>query len=287
MLLDDRFHGLSTRVETFHEKGCEKGSGFFYHQKGPPNPEKPEWVSISNTFLVTNRHLLLPQVENEEIIPNKIKFYHRRILKSSISWIPIEIDRKEFLKRAKFHPNPGIDVATVEILDLDKDLIKKSPVNESTHSTTIMNDFSVSKEDLPGHNNINVEVADDVVILGYPDEYYDTHNVFPIVKGGIIASRWGSNFNGLPYFLVDAKLFPGSSGSIVLSKPKDIAVINGQIFVAKEKQFAFLGIYASEPIVEINKPDDSVQIEKRFNLVVVWYGHLIEEIINNGIRLQE
>ena len=44
----------------------------------------------------------------------------------------------------------------------------------------------VSKENLPGHNNIFVEVADDIVVIGYPRSFYDKTNLYPIVKAGII-----------------------------------------------------------------------------------------------------
>ena len=52
-------------------------------------------------------------------------------------------------------------------------------------------------------------------------------NLFPIVKSGIIASRWKTGFKGKPYFLIDAKLFPGSSGSVVITKPADFVIRNG------------------------------------------------------------
>ena len=98
-----------------------------------------------------------------------------------------------------------------------------------------------------GKNNIEVEASSDVLIAGYPKGFYDHINLFPIVKSGIIASRWGAGFQGQPYFLIDAKLFPGSSGSVVISKPIDLVVKDGQVMLASEKQFAFLGVYSGEP----------------------------------------
>ena len=108
------------------------------------------------------------------------------------------------------------------------------------------------------------------------------------MKSGIVATRWGSNFNGNPFFLIDAKLFPGSSGSIVISKPTDVVVENGQIFHNPEKQFAFLGIYSGEPYQQ-QQPiefDDFTLIRKSgFNLGIVWYANLVEEIIHHGVQL--
>ncbi len=148
--------------------------------------------------------------------------------------------------------------------------------------------YAVNNEQLPGNNNISVEVADDAVIIGYPRGYYDDVHLYPIVKSGIIASRWGAPFKGRPYFLIDAKLFPGSSGSIVVSKPQEITIADGKIMYAKEKQFAFLGIYSGEPFLQENPIDlDDMTIirKKGFDLGIVWYGYLIDEIITNGVQL--
>ena len=84
---------------------------------------------------------------------------------------------------------------------------------------------------------------------------------------------------------MQATLFPGSSGGVVISKPVNIAVINGKIAHNPTKQFVLLGVYSGEPIY-INRVevDDMVIIQnKSFGLGNVWYAHLIPEIIGNGI----
>jgi hypothetical protein len=50
-------------------------------------------------------------------------------------------------------------------------------------------------------------------------------NVFSIVKSGNISSKWGNRFGGEPYFLIDARLFTGSSGSLVISKPTNFRIV--------------------------------------------------------------
>ena len=126
------------------------------------------------------------------------------------------------------------------------------------------NCYAVSCENFAGQNNIHVEASSDVLVVGYPRGFYDDVNLFPVIKSGIIASRWGANFKGEGYFLIDAKLFPGSSGSIVVSKPIDILVKNGQIMHASEKQFAFLGVFSGEPF-QHERPvelDDMIIVQK-------------------------
>jgi hypothetical protein len=74
----------------------------------------------------------------------------------------------------------------------------------------------LNQKGLAGSNKIKVEVSDGVLVIGYPNGYYDEVNLFPIVKSGIVASMWGRNFKGEPCFLIDSRLFPGSSGSLVV-----------------------------------------------------------------------
>jgi hypothetical protein len=106
------------------------------------------------------------------------------------------------------------------------------------------------------------------------------------VKPGSISSKWGNFFGGEPYFLIDAKLFPGSSGSLVISKPTNFRIENGKLTIFKEKQFVFLGIYSGEPLLEhqpIVDTDDLTVVRKiGVNAGIVWYGSLVDEIIKVG-----
>lgn len=280
MNLDDTFHFITTLVVVYTPAGQLQGTGFYYHHLAPPeDPEKkdPQWRAVQNIWLVTNRHVVLPKVSGKEILPSAFAFHMRRIEGDALQWEPIELDQGALLKRARLHTNAEVDVAVIEVHDLLIDKIKGD--------TKYAQWYSVSSDNFAGNNNIKVEASDDIIVIGYPRFLYDEVNLYPIVKSGIIASRWGADFNGKPHFLIDAKLFPGSSGSIVLSKPIDIVVKEGQILHAKEKQFAFLGIYSGEPL-KLDRPielEDMIITQKTgFNVGVVWYAELVEEIIRNG-----
>lgn len=225
--------------------------------------------------------MLLPQINDKEVVPDSLTLRIRRLEGSTVIWESIVLSRDELLQRVRLHPRPEVDVAAVNVLDLITDRIKDE-------TARYMNWHSVSAEYLPGNNKIKIEVTDDAVVIGYPRGYYDEVNVFPVVKAGIVASRWGAPFNGQPYFLVDAKLFPGSSGSIVISKPRDFVVDSGQIFHAQQKQFAFLGIFSGEPYLQ-HSPlqfDDMTIVRKSgFNVGIVWYGYLVGEVIHDGAAI--
>lgn len=287
--INDQFHIISTLVKTIYDNTEYAGSGFFYHVYGDKNPENPQWTKIEHSCLVTNRHILLPRVKNNEKIPEKLIFHLWRIEANKVNWFPVELDQDEIIKKTKLHSDPEVDIAVIELGSILQDIITKEPtIGEGPYKSSIITPISMSMEKFPGNNKINVEVSDDVLIIGYPRGVYDEHNIFPIVKSGIIASKWGAYFNGKPYFLIDAKLFPGSSGSIVLSKPRDIIIDNGNVYTAKEKQYSFLGIFSAEPLKNYpKKKDGKITYEKlAFDTGIVWYGNLIEEIIKNGIAIR-
>ncbi len=276
---DDALHGISTLLTANTPFGQGQGTGFFYQELGVADTDSPQWRSVDRVWLVTNRHVVLPRFGGQEQLPDSFTFHLRRLAADGrIEWDPVVLDQQELLIRLKLHPDPTVDVATVEVLDLLKDRINSGG--------DYLQWYGVSEDQFPGKNNIAVEVADDATVVGYPRGYYDEYNVFPIVKSGIIASRWGAYFNGQPYFLIDAKLFPGSSGSIVITKPKDIVVAGGQVMYAEEKQFAFLGIFSGEPFQQQTpiELDDMTIIRKQgFNLGIVWYGDLVKAATTGGV----
>ena len=281
---------FSTLIKTVNGEIERQGSGFFYQEYGERDPKQPNWISIKEIWLVSNRHVLLPVINEKESIPDKMIFHLRKIENDHVRWIPVELSKEEIIKRTKFHKNPTVDVSVISVLDLVTNIVKEDSGNldNNSNKTSIMAPIAMSKEKLPGNNKIGVEVADDVITIGYPRGFYDEKNIYPIVKSGIIASRWGANFNGSPFFLIDTKLFPGSSGSLVLSKPTDIVADNGAIFAAKEKQFAFLGIFSGEPSLNQNPIETDEMIIKltpKFNVGIVWYGYLVDEIINGNEKL--
>jgi hypothetical protein len=139
-----------------------------------------------------------------------------------------------------------------------------------------------------GNNKLAVEATDAVIVAGYPKGFYDTVNLFPVLKAGVIASRWGANFRGKPCFLIDGQMFPGSSGSLVISRPTNLTFENGQILTSKDKQFAVLGILSGEWWDETQNQQFDVttsltlQVKGVVNTAIVWYGSLIEDIISSG-----
>jgi hypothetical protein len=75
---------------------------------------------------------------------------------------------------------------------------------------------SISPEFVPTEEAIgNLAAMEEITFIGYPSGLYDQHNVSPIIRRGITATPPWNDFGGLPAFLIDAGVFPGSSGSPV------------------------------------------------------------------------
>lgn len=284
MTLDDKINTISTIITTSYQGQTSQGTGFFFQEQGAKDPNKQggQWVALKKLWLVTNRHVLFSKDRNgKEQIPDNFTFHLRKVNGNRIEWFPIVLTGNDLRKRAKVHTNKTIDIGTIEILDLVTDLIK-DPNNKLVQWS------AVTEENLPGENKIDVEVSDEAITIGYPKGFYDQVNLFPIVKSGIIASRWNAHFNGNPYFLIDVKLFPGSSGSLVITRPINQILHEGKMFTSKDKQFAFLGVYSGEPFRQ-NAPiefDDVTIIRKDgFNIGIVWYSYLVIEIVNSGMNI--
>lgn len=281
---DSQLFGMTTIIECAYGTIKSQGSGFFYNDLAPgdPNNQGPQWRHINGTWLITNRHIAFPKINDKEIVPDSFTFNLRQALNNQIEWLPITLTKDDLLKRTKIHQNPVVDVVAIKIDDLLISIV------QSTQGKGLISPGTITSDNLPSNSPLEIDVTSDIVIASYPKGFYDKVNKFPIVKSGIVASFWGANFNGLPLFLVDAPLFPGSSGGVVISKPTNIAMIDGKLMHNTTKQFVLLGVYSGEPVY-INRVevDDMVIIQnKSFGLGNVWYAQLIPDIIGNGISHQ-
>lgn len=281
---DKNLYGLTTLIECGTAQFKSQGSGFYYNEISPkdPNIDSGQWREIKGTYLITNRHVALPKINECEVLPDYFIFNLREVVDDKVEWVPITLSQEQLKQRLLLHNNNDVDVVAIKVDDVIIDLVS----HNSDRSFIIGG--SLSNDNLPINSPIKIDVTSDIIVASYPRGFYDITNKFPIVKSGIISSGWGLQFNSMPVFLIDAQLFPGSSGGLVISKPTNIAMINGQLMHSKEKQFVFLGVYSGEPVQQCAPFDigDMTIIRKNsYGLGTVWYSNLISDIISNGIHL--
>ena len=65
-------------------------------------------------------------------------------------------------------------------------------------------------------NGTFIGIGEQVMILGYPKQFYDKMHNLPIGRTGNIASTFGADFDGHPFFLIEGNLHSGTSGSPVI-----------------------------------------------------------------------
>lgn len=224
----------------------EAGTGFVV--------SKPLGEGKQKLLLFSNKHVFWGKKDKEtKNIKKMIRLtFHKRKddniyeLGQVHSFI-IEIDRT--VGKVYFdHPDSTIDVGCVNISNLNNQGIKLNiPVLN-------INEFS-------NFNRSELFAGMKILFVGYPSVFYDKKNSLPVMRSGTIASIPALDFNGTPSILLDAQVFPGSSGSPVFSQ------VNGK--------HQLLGIISSG----IRKGLDFVEIEnsseeknKKTSVPVEWLG---------------
>lgn len=156
-------------------------------------------------FLITNRHVVLDEKKNHFPTMVRIQLHtDAHDLKQNSNF---DVKLYKGTTRIWQEINPSIDVVAIPL-----------PVKELQSKGFIFKAFN-SQNFLP--SNIKLRVGEDVLIIGYPlGIYYDAVHNLPTVRNGIIASAYPVPYRGNPYFLVDARLHEGTSGSPVIVKPQ-------------------------------------------------------------------
>lgn len=117
-----------------------------------------------------------------------------------------------------------------------------------------------------------------VLILGFPLGFHDTLHNLPIVRSAIIASSFSHPFKGEPYFLTDARLHRGMSGSPVIANwPR-----RQPFFTEPAGGWRLLGIHSSALDVSDRDPEQ----DERLALNTAWYASLIPEMLRSISNLR-
>jgi V8-like Glu-specific endopeptidase len=148
------------------------------------------------------------------------------------------------------HPDESVDVACVNISHLNNQGIKLN-----LHYLIIEDFCRFKREELFAGMKI--------LFVGYPSGFYDKANFLPVMRSGTIASIPVVDFDGKPNILLDAQVFPGSSGS--------------PVFASIKGQYQLLGIISSGvrkglDFIEIDNSSESTENQKKANVPVEWLG---------------
>ncbi|MEM3064875.1 MAG: serine protease [Candidatus Nitrosotenuis sp.] len=166
------------------------GTGFLFSYK----QEKSKYI-----FLVTNKHV----VKNAKNA--RFTFTQSKEKKPLIGHAH-ELTLNGFEEYCFGHPNKEIDVAIMPFVPI-LELIKKDQeiFYRNIPSTLIPLEDKVKE----------LDALEDVIFIGYPEGIWDSKNKLPVIRKGITATPVQIDYEGKKQFLIDAAVFPGSSGSPV------------------------------------------------------------------------
>ena len=98
------------------------------------------------------------------------------------------------------HPDQNVDLACVDV----------SGFTHAGAYVSCLDDSFLTPMDYE-----KVALGSDVLFVGFPNGLYDMKNNLPLVRRGSLASLPNLDFDGRGELVIDAQVFPGSSGSPV------------------------------------------------------------------------
>jgi len=120
----------------------------------------------------------------------------------------VDIVHNQFDRAWHGHEDPAVDIAITPLWPIVKQL-------EAQNAKPFF--VPITDELMPTEAQLGeLDALEEVVFIGYPNGIYDTKNLLPVMRRGTTATPIHVNYDGKPIFLMDASVFPGSSGSPVL-----------------------------------------------------------------------
>lgn len=193
------------------------GTGFYYSVPLMSHPDRQVPFVVTNFHVVQGaRSAVLEFVEREKDLPK---------LGSAIrAAVPAEA--------LGLHVSERLDIAAIPIGGFLSQM-------ESSGKPVFMRSIAPSLIPSPDQWD-NFGAIEEVTFIGYPSGLYDSKNFVPLARRGVTASPPGVDFQGDPAFLVDAEVFPGSSGSpVFILNQGAYAVPNG---LALGNRLFFMGV---------------------------------------------
>lgn len=184
-------------------------------------------------FLVTNKHVIAKADNTGKIVGkfNKASFsFIKNENNSPKLGDSITINIENLTDMFLQHPDESVDLAICNISDL------YTQITQNLKQDIFIRTIPI--EMIPAESE-SFDAIEDVLFVGYPDGIFDQKNHLPIMRKGITASPYEVNFNGGKKFVIDAQVFPGSSGSPVFIKEQNMK--NGTLKLGSERYF-FVGI---------------------------------------------
>ena len=225
----------TTRVSTFDGKHPLTGaSGFFFERGG-------------RLFLVTSRHVLLDEPSRH--FPDRIEIELHTDIQNLTRSIGLSVllyrDGMSVWRQGK-DAGGEIDVAVIE---LERAALPKAVALQCFTPAHLQRSLE------------EVEVGTSLLIIGFPLGFHDALHHLPVVRQAAIASSFGLRFQGLGYFLTDARTHRGTSGAPVVMQSD----ANGQL------PWKLLGVHSAR----MDMGGRDLELDEMLGLNCAWYADIL------------
>jgi Trypsin-like peptidase domain len=265
----------TARIVTQNGNVTASGTGFVYLH---PQPDQPN-ADYGVPFLVTNRHVVAG-AENGRVTFLVAADKQRR---QAFAGTPYGINLGDFSQLWFYHPDDSVDLAMMDLSVYLRMIQESHGVRLFTRASTL--------RDIPRDDDSQwIDAIEDIFMIGYPNAIMDEVNHLPIVRRGITATPFRSNYQGREEFLIDASVFPGSSGSPVFlldhAKPDTdpskrlylLGILSGGFFRVQGSHNTVRGdIPTSIGVSEYHEMLDLgvvVKSRRLFDIIPLWEEHV-------------
>jgi hypothetical protein len=255
-------------ISTTSARGSGTGTGFLYEVQ--TSPEQKE------LFLVTNKHV----VEGADVVSLRFIASVDDAM-SAPKWgeaYSFNIREPEHVFYG--HDDGQIDVAVALCTPWLDQLYKANmPVFVRAIESYLAMNASTQE---------SLDALEEVVFVGYPNGLFDQANYLPIARRGMTASPPNMDFNGQPVFLIDASVFPGSSGSpVLILQTGSYAGRSGSINLGE--RIVFLGVVAAVyqrrvPVLKASTHDARF-VHDALDIGVVYNARAVDETVDKVLAL--
>lgn len=201
-------------------QGTVTGTGFIYNVPVANDPAR------SIPLLITNFHVVEGALEG--VIELVERSGDQPVLQKRVR---AQIDAGVLLART----DPRLDIALIPLGPL---------LNQLDSGGRPVFFRSIGPDIVPAPDVVNdLAALEEIVFIGYPSGLRDEHNSTPLIRRGITASPIWNDFGNDPIFLIDAGVYPGSSGSPVFIMNQGSYATKGGLVVGT--RLLFLGVITS------------------------------------------
>jgi hypothetical protein len=179
-----------TRIATFAgDLGLTSATGFFL-------------VRDQRLFLVTSRHVFIDVEANHapDRITIELHVNHADMAAAGTVSIPLYREGLSLWRQATDSAGE-VDVAVIEV---DQSVLPAEAVY-----------CAFTPEHITGDEDF-IEVGAPLLVIGFPLGFHDALHHMPVVRRASLASSYGLRFQGMGYFLTDARTHRGTSGAPVV-----------------------------------------------------------------------